>query len=68
MAFPASELLEKAYRNPIEQVAAYLEQNHHVNYFIFNVSSRFYDHSGFSGRVKDYEWPDHQAPPLTTLI
>jgi protein-tyrosine phosphatase len=27
-----------------------------------------YDHSIFEGRVKDYEWPDHQTPPLTTLF
>jgi hypothetical protein len=33
-----------------------------------NVSSRHYDYSAFNGRVKDYEWPDHQAPPLTTLV
>ena len=35
---------------------------------IFNVSNRFYDYSKFKGKVKDYEWPDHQAPALTTLI
>jgi hypothetical protein len=35
---------------------------------IINVSSRKYDHGLFEGRVKDYQWPDHQAPPLSTLI
>lgn len=68
MAFPASDLLEKAYRNPIEDVVAYFNERHPNNYLIFNVSSRLYNYAAFDGRVKDYEWPDHQAPPLTTLI
>lgn len=68
MAFPASDLLEKAYRNPIEDVVAYFNDRHPNNYLIVNVSSRLYDYAAFDGRVKDYEWPDHQAPPLTTLI
>ena len=63
IAFSASSIIEKTYRNPIEQVATFLKQNHNVKYIIFNVSSRFYDNSSFSGRVKDYEWPENQALP-----
>lgn len=35
---------------------------------IINVSMRKYDYSKFGGRVKDYFWPDHQAPPVSTLF
>jgi hypothetical protein len=68
MAFPASDLIEKTYRNSIDDVASYFEKTHPNNYMIMNVSSRAYDYSNFNNRVKDYEWPDHQAPPLTTLV
>jgi hypothetical protein len=29
---------------------------------------RKYDYQLFDNLVKDYYWPDHQAPPLTTLF
>lgn len=54
MAFPASDLIEKAYRNPIEDVVSYFNERHPENFLIMNVSSRQYDYSAFAGRVKDY--------------
>lgn len=68
MAYPASQLLEKTYRNDIQDVADYFEENHPNHYLVINVSSRSYDYTPFNHRVKDYEWPDHQAPPFTTLM
>lgn len=68
MAFPASDLLEKTYRNPIERVAHYLNEAHPNRYLIINVSSRNYDYASFKFRVKDYPWPDHQTPTLSTLV
>lgn len=68
MAFPACTILEKIYRNSISDVADYLHYQYSDNYLILNVSNRQYDYSKFEDRVKDYEWHDHQAPPLTTLI
>jgi hypothetical protein len=44
MAFPASDLFEKTYRNSIEDVVKYFQDNHHNNFMIFNVSSRKYDY------------------------
>lgn len=35
---------------------------------IINVSMRKYSYEKFGGRVKDYDWPDHQAPPVSTLF
>lgn len=68
MAYPASNFFEKTYRNSIEDVAAYFNEYHKDNYLIINVSSRPYDYSPFHDRVREYDWPDHQAPPLTTLL
>jgi phosphatidylinositol-3,4,5-trisphosphate 3-phosphatase/dual-specificity protein phosphatase PTEN len=49
-------------------VVSFLEENHRGKYYIINVSNRNYDISLFEGRVKSYEWNDHQAPCLTTLF
>jgi phosphatidylinositol-3,4,5-trisphosphate 3-phosphatase/dual-specificity protein phosphatase PTEN len=68
MAFPASDMIEKTYRNNIEDVSGYFDENHPEHYLIVNVSSRSYDYSAFGNRVRDYEWPDHQTPPFTTLV
>jgi hypothetical protein len=68
MAFPASDIIEKTYRNKIEDVARYLGESHGEHYLVLNVSSRTYDYSPFEERVRDYEWADHQAPTLTTLV
>jgi hypothetical protein len=68
MAYPASELLEKTYRNPIELVAEYLYATHQGHYLVLNCSGREYDPAPFGGRVKHYPWVDHQAPPLALLV
>jgi phosphatidylinositol-3,4,5-trisphosphate 3-phosphatase/dual-specificity protein phosphatase PTEN len=68
MAFPACSTLEKIYRNSISDVADYLNSQYNGNYLIINVSNRTYDYSKFEDKVKDFEWHDHQAPSLTTLI
>ncbi len=49
-------------------MANYLNDYHKNNYLVFNVSSRPYDYSKFNNQVLEYQWPDHQAPPLTTLF
>ena len=49
-------------------MASYLNKKHDDNYLIINVSMRKYDYDKFGGRVKDYFWPDHQAPPVSTLF
>ena len=67
MAYPASGL-EKAYRNSIDDVSEYFAEVHAGNFLVINVSMRKYDYLKFNNKVKDYFWPDHQAPPLTTII
>lgn len=68
MAYPASELLEKTYRNPIEVVAEYLNHTHPHHYLVLNCSGREYDPAPFHNCVKHYGWVDHQAPPLSLLV
>lgn len=67
MAYPASGL-EKAYRNSIDDVARYFKERHEGHYLIINISMRKYDYDLFDGKVRDYFWPDHQAPPLSTIF
>ena len=67
MAYPASGF-EKTYRNSIDDVSEYFKQKHGGNCLVINVSMRNYNYELFENKVKDYFWPDHQAPPLTTLF
>jgi phosphatidylinositol-3,4,5-trisphosphate 3-phosphatase/dual-specificity protein phosphatase PTEN len=68
MAYPASDLIEKTYRNSISDVAELLERNHGDAYLVVNASGREYDYTRFKGVCFAMEWEDHSAPLLTTLI
>ncbi|CAK56165.1 unnamed protein product (macronuclear) [Paramecium tetraurelia] len=68
MSLPG-EGFEGLYRNPIDQVAQYLNERHKEDYFIFNLSGKNYDESKFKGLVfKDYFWKDHHSPSLNVLF
>lgn len=67
MAFPASGF-EGLYRNSITDVSQFIQANHNENYMIINLSNRKYDYTKFHNKVKEYEWIDHHAPPLTMLF
>jgi len=69
MSYPSSSL-ESFYRNPIEKVAAFLNQKHGNKYWIINTSERAtYDGDRyFGGRVTSYHWPDHHGPPFDYLF
>ena len=68
MSYPASGF-ESLYRNPIDQVASFLDERHGDKYYIINTSERAtYDGDRyFGGRVTNYHWPDHHGPPFTFL-
>ena len=51
MSFPASKAVEKAYRNDIDQVENFLEQNHNDGYFIYNMSNREVDSKYFLNKI-----------------
>jgi len=65
MSYPSSGV-ESMYRNPIERVSQFLNQQHKDKYWIINTSERAtYDKAKYFGnRVTEYHWPDHQGPPF----
>ena len=54
MSFPASTVVEKAYRNPIETVAQFLKEKHQNKYKVFNLTGREYDTAPFLDQVQTY--------------
>jgi phosphatidylinositol-3,4,5-trisphosphate 3-phosphatase/dual-specificity protein phosphatase PTEN len=50
MAYPASGF-ESLYRNPINEVAQFFQENHDINYLVINLSGRKYDYSKFNKMV-----------------
>jgi phosphatidylinositol-3,4,5-trisphosphate 3-phosphatase/dual-specificity protein phosphatase PTEN len=67
MSYPASGL-SKLFRNPIDEVAKFLETKHESYFEVLNLAEVPYDHSKFHNRVIDLPWPDHHAPPLELLF
>lgn len=63
MSFPASGT-ESLYRNPIADVAAFLDKRHRDSYMVFNLSERPYSTATFHERVVELGFPDHMAPPV----
>lgn len=51
MSFPADGLVESTYKNPIDEVKAFLDNRHYNRYAIFNLSQRRYRADKFFNRV-----------------
>jgi len=67
MGFP-SEKMEGLFRNPISEVQRFYETYHKDNYYLYNLcQERDYDHEKFHGRVKNFPFYDHNAPPLNLI-
>ncbi|KAK2148601.1 hypothetical protein LSH36_489g00006 [Paralvinella palmiformis] len=68
MSFPSAGFMA-LYRNPIKEVARFLDLKHQDNYMIFNLcSERMYDESIFQNRVARYRVDDHNVPKLRDLV
>ena len=56
------------YRNPMSEVAAFLEAKHKDRYMVINLcSERSYDPRNFQNRVKLFPFDDHNPPPLRMI-
>ena len=68
MSFPAHEWKEKFYRNDIDDVVGYLNQEHFNGYHIYNMSNRDIDAAKFKGKVIAFPWEDHHSPSIRVLF
>ena len=68
MSLPATDA-ESLYRNPIQEVARFLNEKHGDNYMVMNLCiERNYQTSFFGGRVERVPLKDHATAALPTLF
>ena len=67
MSYPGSGPLQTQIRNDCKDVKRFLDERHGDKYHVYNVSETPYEKERFDGRVTDYNWHDHHAPPFTYL-
>lgn len=68
MSFPSSGRMSW-YRNPIKDVARFLDTKHANHYRVYNLcSERTYDDSYFHGRVERFIIDDHNVPLVKDMV
>lgn len=68
MSFPSKGLMS-VYRNPIREVARFLDTKHPDHYKVFNLcSERMYDETLFHCRVERVRIDDHNVPKLHEML
>ncbi|RMZ86432.1 hypothetical protein DV736_g6345, partial [Chaetothyriales sp. CBS 134916] len=66
---PSSVWPKKAYRNPVDQLVAFLDKKHGQDWciFEFRAEGTGYPDSEVYGRIRHFPWPDHHPPPFAIL-
>ncbi|KRG03848.1 phosphatidylinositol 3,4,5-trisphosphate 3-phosphatase and dual-specificity protein phosphatase PTEN isoform X1 [Drosophila mojavensis] len=68
MGYPAPDIIEGIYRNRLEDVYKFMEENHGGHYRIYNLcQERSYDINKFHGNVATYPFEDHNPPPIVLM-
>eukprot|EP01105_Mastigella_eilhardi_P014918 TRINITY_DN3396_c0_g1_i3.p1 TRINITY_DN3396_c0_g1~~TRINITY_DN3396_c0_g1_i3.p1 ORF type:complete len:740 (-),score=89.19 TRINITY_DN3396_c0_g1_i3:23-2080(-) len=68
MGFP-SESFEGLFRNKLADVQRFLNALHANHFKVYNLcAERKYDHEKFDGRVAEFPFHDHCAPPLALIL
>ncbi|KAI0485259.1 phosphatases II [Xylariaceae sp. FL0804] len=63
---PSQTYPQRAYRNPLDQLVAFLDSKHGKNWAIweFRGEGTGYPDSLVYNRIRHYPWPDHHPPPF----
>ena len=66
---PSSVWPRKAYRNPVDQLVAFLDKKHGDDWaiFEFRAEGTGYPDEEVHGRVHHFPWPDHHPPPFAIV-
>lgn len=66
---PSSVWPKKAYRNPTDQLVAFLDKKHgeHWAIFEFRAEGTGYPDSEVYNRIHHFPWPDHHPPPFAII-
>ncbi|POR37714.1 Pore membrane protein of 33 kDa, partial [Tolypocladium paradoxum] len=63
---PSQTYPQRAYRNPLDQLVAFLDAKHGQDWAIweFRAEGTGYPDDAVYGRIRHYPWPDHHPPPF----
>lgn len=63
---PSQTYPQRAYRNPLDRLIAFLDAKHGDNWAIweFRAEGTGYPDEAVYGRIRHYPWPDHHPPPF----
>ncbi|OLN95757.1 Phosphatidylinositol 3,4,5-trisphosphate 3-phosphatase and dual-specificity protein phosphatase PTEN [Colletotrichum chlorophyti] len=66
---PSGTYPQRAYRNPLDRLVAFLDSKHKDNWAIweFRAEGTGYPDEEVYGRVRHYPWPDHHPPPFRLI-
>jgi phosphatidylinositol-3,4,5-trisphosphate 3-phosphatase/dual-specificity protein phosphatase PTEN len=68
MSFPGSGF-RKLYRNSVDTVAEFLNENHPGSYKMLNLAQHSFDRTKFdTAQVSEYPWKDHHSPPIDLIV